>query len=80
MEAGRHRYQSAIEARNATGLMLIDRGDELSVLFERSHALEARIKAGSVGLQQQENEVRACLWFGWGGAAFGLVLLVWIPL
>jgi hypothetical protein len=38
--------------------MLIDRSDELSVLFERSHALEARLQAGTIGLQQLESEVR----------------------
>lgn len=44
------------------GLMLIDRNDELSVLFERAHALEARLKSGQIGLQQRENEVgRGCV-------------------
>ncbi|KAI8466714.1 MAG: coiled-coil flagellar protein, move backward only 2 [Monoraphidium minutum] len=59
MEAARMRYEAAIEARNNTGLILIDRGDEQSVLFERSHALEARLKAGAVTLNQRESEVRA---------------------
>lgn len=39
--------------------MLIDRSDELSVLFERSHALEARLKAGTIAMGQREGEVRA---------------------
>jgi hypothetical protein len=37
--------------------MLIDRSDELSVLFERCHALEARLKAGAVAMGQRECEV-----------------------
>ena len=37
--------------------MLIDRSDELSVLFERSHALEARLKAGTITMGQRESEV-----------------------
>lgn len=40
-----------------TGLILIDRSDELNVLFERSHALDTRLRAGTIALQQQEKEV-----------------------
>jgi hypothetical protein len=35
----RKAYENAIEARDATGVTLIDRNDEISILYEKSNVL-----------------------------------------
>lgn len=44
-----------------SGVMLIDRNDELAALHEKGHLQEAQIAAGTMQLSLREDEVCACL-------------------
>ena len=48
MVAMRAAYETAVETRNYTGLALIDRNDELCVLYEKSHTQEEVLKQGGL--------------------------------
>ena len=50
--------QVIIELRNYTGVMLIDRNDELCVLYEKSNVQESVSKHGDTGLVRMEDEIR----------------------
>jgi len=52
------RYESAIETRNQTGIQLIDRNDELCILYERSNIQEDTLKSGEIKLQELDQSVR----------------------
>lgn len=65
MASSRKNYEAAIAARNNTGVMLIDRNDELAVLHEKAHLQEAQIAAGTLELGLRENEVRLCFCCCW---------------
>ena len=54
----RKQYEVAIEARNYTGIMLIDRNDELCVLYEKTNTYEEVVKAGVLELHRLDDEVR----------------------
>eukprot|EP00775_Hariotina_reticulata_P013164 gene13164-13294_t len=58
MAASSKHYAIAIEARNKTGVMLIDRNDELAVLHEKSHLQEAQVAGGQLELGLRDNEIR----------------------
>ncbi|WIA38855.1 hypothetical protein OEZ86_002132 [Tetradesmus obliquus] len=58
MVSSRKTYEAAIAARNNTGVMLIDRNDELAVLHEKAHLQEAQIAAGNLDMGLRENETR----------------------
>lgn len=62
MTSSRKNYESAIAARNNTGIMLIDRNDELAVLHEKAHLQEGQIAAGTMELGLRDNEVRDRHW------------------
>lgn len=47
-----------MELRNYTGVMLIDRNDELCVLYEKANVQETVSKHGDTGLVQLEDEIR----------------------
>ncbi|KXZ45417.1 hypothetical protein GPECTOR_55g323 [Gonium pectorale] len=51
-------YELVIEARNYTGIMLIDRNDELCVLYEKSNIQEEVIKGGQLQLRRRDDEAR----------------------
>ncbi|KAG2431406.1 hypothetical protein HXX76_009421 [Chlamydomonas incerta] len=51
-------YELVIEARNYTGIMLIDRNDELCVLYEKANILDEVIKSGQLELMRREDEAR----------------------
>eukprot|EP00003_Mantamonas_plastica_P006967 TRINITY_DN1577_c0_g1_i5.p1 TRINITY_DN1577_c0_g1~~TRINITY_DN1577_c0_g1_i5.p1 ORF type:complete len:583 (-),score=235.71 TRINITY_DN1577_c0_g1_i5:138-1829(-) len=51
-------YESKIEERNMTGLQLIDRNDELCILYEKSNIQEEYLKEGELALQEREEEMR----------------------
>lgn len=52
------RYERAVEERNATGVQLIDRNDELCILYERSNQQQDAMKKGELELRRREDEVR----------------------
>lgn len=51
--------QVIIEARNYTGIMLIDRNDELCILYEKANVQETVCRAGDMELTRLEDEVCA---------------------
>lgn len=51
-------YEHAVEQRNYTGVQLIDRNDELCILYEKSNIQEATLKQGEIGIREREEEIR----------------------
>jgi hypothetical protein len=52
------RYENAVEERNITGVQLIDRNDELCILYERSNQQLETLKKGEMILIKQEENIR----------------------
>ncbi|KAG5190299.1 hypothetical protein JKP88DRAFT_256940 [Tribonema minus] len=52
------RYEGAVEARNAAGVQLIDRNDELCVLYEKANLQEKTLEAGAAAVRAKEGELR----------------------
>ncbi|KAG1712062.1 hypothetical protein DVH05_009302 [Phytophthora capsici] len=52
------KYELAVDARNVTGVQLIDRNDELCILYEKSNLQEQALNAGETGLTRKEQEIR----------------------
>ena len=52
-------YEVSVEGRNQTGILLIDRNDELCILYEKSNIQEEVIRQGEVVLTQKGNEIRS---------------------
>ena len=52
------RYESAVEERNYTGIQLIDRNDELCILYEKSNMQQSVLKKGEVAIREREEEIR----------------------
>lgn len=52
------RYVKAVETRNVTGVSLIDRNDELCILYEKVNLQEQTIKYGELGVRQREEDIR----------------------
>ena len=52
------KYERAVEERNVTGVQLIDRNDELCVLYERSNQQKEALKKGELELVRKEEEFR----------------------
>jgi len=53
------RYEVAVEDRNFTGIQLIDRNDELCILYEKCNIQENILKNGQMELSKREEEIRA---------------------
>ena len=51
-------YEMCIESRNHTGVMLIDRNDELCILYEKSNIMEQVQQNGEVRLKQLSEHMR----------------------
>jgi hypothetical protein len=51
-------YEHAVEDRNSTGISLIDRNDELCILYERSNQQQEHLKKGEIVLRTKEEELR----------------------
>ena len=51
-------YEKAIEDRNVTGVQLIDRNDELCILYERSNQQQQAFKSGELLLLKKSEEHR----------------------
>ena len=52
------RYELAVESRNYTGVQLIDRNDELCILYEKSNVQEQTLKQGEIALTAKEEGLR----------------------
>lgn len=52
-------YEDAVENRNYTGIQLIDRNDELCILYEKANVQESILKRGLVMLNKRVDEIRA---------------------
>ena len=51
-------YEDAVENRNYTGIQLIDRNDELCILYEKANIQEDILKRGMVMLNLRTEEIR----------------------
>jgi len=52
----RKRYEECVKERNARGILLITRSEEVCVIFERVNAQDSIIKNGNIELQAREEE------------------------
>merc|ERR1719174_2502977 len=51
-------YEKAVEARNFAGIQLIDRNDELCILWEKANIQEKLLKRGEDAMLSKDEEVR----------------------
>jgi len=54
----RRKYEQAVETRNFTGTQLIDRNDELCILWEKSNIQEKLLKKGEDAMLAKAEEIR----------------------
>lgn len=54
----RRKYEQAVETRNFTGTQLIDRNDELCILWEKSNIQEKLLKKGEDAMLARQEEIR----------------------
>ncbi len=52
------KYERGVESRNLAGVQLIDRNDELCILYEKSNLQEQTIKQGEIALRKKDDEER----------------------
>lgn len=52
-------YEVSVEERNYTGIQLIDRNDELCILYEKSNLQHATLRRGEAEIRKREEETRA---------------------
>merc|ERR1711988_1924529 len=55
----RRKYEQAVETRNFTGTQLIDRNDELCILWEKSNIQEKLLKKGEDAMLTKNEEIRS---------------------
>ena len=53
-----HKYEVACESRNLMGIQLIDRNDELCILYEKSNIHENILKNGEQEIREKQEEIR----------------------
>jgi chromosome segregation ATPase len=58
MLALKKQYENAVEGRNYTGVQLIDRNDELCILYEKCNIQEQTLKAGEIEIRKREDGIR----------------------
>lgn len=58
MQSLRVQYEEACEHRNYTGIQLIDRNDELCILYEKSNVQENILRKSEVAVKGLEDEIR----------------------
>lgn len=51
-------YETQVEQRNWTGITLIDRNDELCILYEKANMQEEVLKQGEIELRKRDDETR----------------------
>lgn len=61
MQSLRVQYEEACENRNYTGIQLIDRNDELCILYEKSNVQENILRKSEVAVKGLEDEIRMIL-------------------
>ena len=54
----KQKYEKAVEERNLTGIQLIDRNDELCIIYERSNQQLEAFRKGEIELLKKQDEVR----------------------
>ena len=54
----RKSYEQACESRNYTGIQLIDRNDELCILYEKANIQENILKNGEFEIKRLDDEIR----------------------
>ena len=54
----RRQYEIACESRNSTGVQLIDRNDELCILYEKSNIQESILKNGETEIKRLEDDIK----------------------
>jgi len=54
----RKSYENGCESRNYTGIQLIDRNDELCILYEKSNIQENILKNGDAEIMKLDDEIR----------------------
>ncbi|KAI8835875.1 hypothetical protein BC829DRAFT_406093 [Chytridium lagenaria] len=54
----KHRYEAAVKERNTVGIHLLDRNDELCILYERLNVQTNIMRKGETELQSREEEIR----------------------
>ena len=59
MNALKLQYEAAVEMRSFTGIQLIDRNDELCVLYEKSNVHEKTAAGGEKAMRELDDECRA---------------------
>ncbi len=52
------RYEGAVKERNNVGVHLLDRNDELCILYEKLNIQQDVMKMGEIALQEREDELR----------------------
>ena len=52
------RYEVAVEERNYTGIQLIDRNDELCILYEKCNMQQTVLRSGELEIARREEEIR----------------------
>eukprot|EP01029_Cantina_marsupialis_P005198 TRINITY_DN15594_c0_g1_i1.p1 TRINITY_DN15594_c0_g1~~TRINITY_DN15594_c0_g1_i1.p1 ORF type:complete len:914 (+),score=315.90 TRINITY_DN15594_c0_g1_i1:113-2854(+) len=58
MLALKRQYETSMEERNYTGIQLIDRNDELCVLYEKKNIQEETLQQGEVAIREKDEEIR----------------------
>ncbi|KAK9847851.1 hypothetical protein WJX84_007452 [Apatococcus fuscideae] len=51
-------YEKSVQDRNGVGLMVIDRNDELSILYQKFNGQEDAIKRGDTELMKSDDQIR----------------------
>ena len=54
----RKQYEQVCENRNYTGIQLIDRNDELCILYEKANIQENILRSGEMEIKKLEDEIR----------------------
>jgi hypothetical protein len=54
----REAYARAVDRRNLTGMQLIDRNDELYVLYEKHDIQEQQLKKGEQQMKERDVEIK----------------------
>lgn len=53
-----YEYEQACESRNYMGIQLIDRNDELCILYEKSNIQENILKTGEQKIREKEEKIK----------------------
>jgi chromosome segregation ATPase len=54
----KRQYERSVEERNVTGVQLIDRNDELCILYERSNQQQEALRKGELLLMKKDHDLR----------------------